>query len=68
MTKIDLAKAKPIQIISGIREPYLRVIQVLLYQAIVVEKIWTQYQVAKLVGREQSTISRWLKDFEGGDK
>lgn len=58
----NIADLKPSQILKLIRDKDMRVIKTLVRDGVNKKKIWTQAEVAEMVGVNISTVSRWVNN------
>lgn len=56
----DLNKMQPGVIVKAIRSGDLKTIRTLVIDGVKNKKIWTQAEVAEMVGVNESTVSRWI--------
>lgn len=56
----SLDQMKPGEIIKAIRDRDLQIIKKLVIDGVKNKKIWTQDEVAEMVGVHASTVSRWV--------
>lgn len=61
---IDLNKMRAPEIINAIRSGDMKIIQTLVIDGVKNKKIWTQAEVAEMVGVNQSTVHRWIHNVK----